>query len=224
MGRPPKFSREQVQAAALEIVDRDGLGALSMRAVAAALGTGAMTLYNHAGGREDLEVLVVEAVLADVHWRVPPQADWRAEVHAIATAAWRAMRSHPHALPLILTRRSRQPSVIAMAEALLAALAPSGRAGPDLLIAFRAVTAFIMGFCQAELAGPLAVAAGESRALTVQRFRTLPRERYPQLVQLADVAFGSDAGEEFRAGLDALLAGLEGPARAAEACRPRVPR
>ena len=42
-----RFTLDEVQAAALEIVDRDGLSALSMRTLGTALGTGPMTLYNY---------------------------------------------------------------------------------------------------------------------------------------------------------------------------------
>lgn len=208
MGRPPKFSRDQVQAAALALVDAQGLGGLSMRALASALGTGAMTLYNHAAHREDLETLVVEAVIAEAHWKRHQHPDWRMGVHGIAAALWQAIRSHPHALPLILTRRSRSPAVLEVAEALLGALSRSGLSGQGLLVAFRAVTAFVMGFSQAELASPLALQAGESAELTISRFQALPPDRYPCLIEIARAAITSHAETEFHAGLDALLTGL----------------
>ncbi len=208
MGRPPKFSRERLQAAALHLVDRDGVAALSMRTLARELGTGPMTLYNHVRDRADLEVLVVDAVLADARWPRRRRADWRVEVRDVATAMWRAARAHPQAIPLILTRRSRSTAVLDASEAMLAALRRGGRSGASLLVAFRAVTAFVAGFAQAELAGPLAATAGESAEAVIGRFRALPRERYPGLVEIADAARRSTPEREFRAGLDALLQGL----------------
>jgi AcrR family transcriptional regulator len=207
-GRPPRFAREQLQTAALALVDAEGLAGLSMRALAKALGTGPMTLYGHVADRADLDVLVAEAVLAQARWPKRAYPDWREEVAAIATAMWRAVRAHPHAIPLILTRRSRSPAVVDASEAMLAALARSGRGGRELLVAFRAVTAFVAGFAQAELAGPLAVAAGESPADVIARFAALPAERYPRLVEIARAARASDAKREFREGLAALLDGL----------------
>jgi AcrR family transcriptional regulator len=207
-GRPPRFSREQLQAAALALVDAEGLAGLSMRSLAKALGTGAMTLYGHVSDRAELDVLVAEAVLAEARWPRKRYDDWRAEVEAIATAMWRAVRAHPHAIPLILTRRSRSAAVVDASEALLGALARSGRRGRELLVAFRAVTAFVAGFAQAELAGPLAVAAGEPPDAVIARFAALPAERYPRLVEIAGAAQKSDPKREFREGLAALLAGL----------------
>ncbi len=208
MGRPAKFSRAQLQAAALRLVDRDGLAGLSMRALAAELGTGPMTIYNHVADRVDLDVLVVDAVLGAAEWPRTKRSDWRREAEDIATAMWRAARAHPHAIPLILTRRSRSIAVLEVSEALLRALARSGRSNRALLIAFRAVTAFVMGFAQVEIAGPLSTQAGEPAADVIGRFRALPAERYPRLIEIATAAARSDPEGEFRRGLAALLAGL----------------
>ncbi len=210
MGRPAKFSRGQLQTAALALLDQHGLPGLSMRALAAALGTGPMTIYNHVAHRADLEALVVEAVVAQARWpRRRSDGDWRRAVREIATAMWRAVRAHPHAIPLILTRRGRSPAALDVAEALLDALARSGRSRRRLLVAFRTVSAFVMGFAQAELAGPLAVEAGEDPSAVISRMRALPKARYRRLIEIATAATRSDAEREFRLGLELLLDGLD---------------
>ena len=66
MAPKAKFTRAQLQEAALALVDEQGLAALSMRTLAGALGTGPMTLYNYVKDRDELDALVVEAVLAEV--------------------------------------------------------------------------------------------------------------------------------------------------------------
>lgn len=208
MGRPARFTHSQLQAAALALVDREGLAGLSMRALAGELGTGAMTLYNYVSQREDIDLLVVEAVIGEARWQLAGYAQWQDEVRAIATALWQAVRAHPHAIPLILTRRSRSPAVFEVTEALLRALARGGRSGPALLVAFRAVSGLITGLAQSELAGPLALQAEESAELTIARFRALPPERFAHLIDIADAAAGSTADGEFQASLDLLLAGL----------------
>lgn len=216
MGRPAKFSRERLQSAALDLVDEHGVEGLSMRTLAAALGTGPMTLYNHVANREDLEVLVVEAVMGKADWPRKRREDWRAEVREIAIGLWRTVRAHPRVIPLIATRRSRSPAVLEVSEALLEALARSGRTRQRLLIAFRAVTALVMGFAQVELTSPL---SAEAAAVVIQRFRSLPRGRNPRLVEIATAAVRSDVEKEFRQGLEILIAGLEGAA-----ARPRSGR
>ena len=208
MGRPAKLTRQQLQAAALAIVDAHGLSGLSMRALAGALGTGVMTLYNYVSQREELDVLVVEAVIAEARWSLEGDEAWEQSLQTIAFALWHAVRAHPHAIPLILTRRSRSPAMLDAAEAMLQALARSGRSGQSLLVAFRAVTALIMGVAQADLAGPLTLQAGESAADTIARFQSLPSERFPLLIDIATAATTSDAESEFRAGLALLIEGL----------------
>jgi AcrR family transcriptional regulator len=208
MGRPAKFTHEQLQQAAVALVDEHGLAGLTMRALAARLGTGAMTLYNYVSRREELEVLVVEAVIGELRWT--PEADlaWEEELEAIAVVLWRSIRIHPNVIPLILTRRSRSPAVFEVTEALLSALARSGCTGTRLLVAFRAVSALVMGAAQAELAGPLALQAGESASETIARFQALPPDRFPRLIEIATAATVSDAETEFRASLALLVNGL----------------
>lgn len=208
MGRPAKVTRERLQAAALALVDAQGLAGLSMRTLAAAVGTAPMTLYHHVASRADLEALVVDAVLAEADWRHAPHDDWRDTVRVVATALWRAVRAHPHAIPLIPTRRSRAQALLEPSEALLDALARSGRSGTALLVAFRALIGFVLGFAQAELGGPLAAAADEPPDAVIARFRALPRFRYPRLVEIAEAASASDAEDEFAAALELVIAGL----------------
>ncbi|MGR4870348.1 TetR/AcrR family transcriptional regulator [Variovorax sp. LARHSF232] len=208
VGRPAKFTREQLQRAALALVDAHGLGGLTMRALASELGTGAMTLYNYVSQREELEVLVVEAVVGDARWAPDGKLAWYEELEDIAVMLWRSIRAHPHVIPLILTRRSRSPEVFGVAEALLQTLARGGHTGHRLLVAFRAVSALIMGAAQAELAGPLTLQAGESVSETIARFQALPPDRFPHLIEIATAASASDAETEFRAVLAILVDGL----------------
>lgn len=204
----PKFSREQLQAAALAIVDERGLAALSMRSLADALGTGAMTIYNYVRNRDELDALVVEAVLAKTRWPDHSSGDWRQDVRAIAEALWQAVRNHPAVIPLVLTRRSLHDTTLACAEALLEALAASGRSGMDLLVAFRTVMGFVMGLAQAQLAGPLSADDDRVSAVTIRQMQALAPERFPRLVEVADAAARGNTRHEFDAGIDIILAGL----------------
>jgi AcrR family transcriptional regulator len=208
MARPSKFTREQLQQASLKLVDREGLAALTMRSLAAALGTGAMTLYNYVADRAELEALLVEAVAAEIEPLPGPCVDWREELRAIALAMWRAARAHPHVIPLLLTRRSVAQATLAPVEALLNALARSGRSGHELLAAFRTISGFAMGIAQAEVAGPLSLAGDETADEVISRFRNLSPQDYPRLIEIAAAAATSDPEREFRAGLEIVIAGL----------------
>lgn len=204
-----RFTVSDIAASALEIVDRDGLAGLSMRSLAAALGTGPMTLYNYVQHRGELEALVADAVIADV--KVPEQSDnWRADVRAIGIAMWETMRRHPNAVPLVLTRRTVSASSYLAADRLIAALGRAGLAEADLLAAFRAVLGLVMGSAQAELAGPLAGSGRADEQIAVAaRIAGLAGDEHPHIAALAQTSQQSTTGADFERGLDILLAGVE---------------
>jgi AcrR family transcriptional regulator len=203
-----RYSVAEISDHALAIVDRDGLGGLSMRTLARALGTGPMTLYNYVKDRGQLEELVADAVIAGVELPDPSQ-DWADDVRAVATAMWEAMRRHPNVVPLVLTRRTMSATSYAPAERLVEALARGGLEGVDLLAAFRAVLALVMGSAQVELAGPL---AGTNRdveqAAVAASIGRLAGAEHPRLATLAQTSQESTAVEDFRRALDLLLAGV----------------
>lgn len=204
-----RFTISDIAATALEIVDGAGLGGLSMRSLAAALGTGPMTLYNYVRDRGALEELVAEAVIADV--KVPePSDDWRADTRAIAMAMWESMRRHPNAVPLVLTRRTVSASSYLAADRLIAALRRAGLADVDLLAAFRAVLGLVMGSAQVELAGPQAGGERDREQIAVAaRIGGLAGTHYPHIAALAETSQQSTAVADFERGLDILLAGIE---------------
>ena len=203
-----RFSRELLATTALRLVDCRGLAALTMRNLASELGTGPMTIYNYVSGRDGLEALLVEVVMARGDWPSPGAEDWRDDVRALSEAYWRTIRAHPQAIPLIITRRATDPSTLEFGERMLNALTRSGKAGSELLVAFRVVSGFIVGFTQAEAGGEITAAHGESAKDITDRGRRLSSDRFPRVVEIAEVSAHSDRQKEFRAGLELVLTGL----------------
>jgi AcrR family transcriptional regulator len=216
-----RFTVAEVRAQAIQIVDRDGLAGLSMRSLAAALGTGPMTLYNYVKDREELEGLVAEAVLADVD--LPrPSADWLADVKSIATAIWHAVRQHPNAAPLVLTRRTVSAAGYLPAERLIESLRRAGLTDLDLLAAFRAVLSLVMGAAQVELAGPLSTIESTIEPATereqtntdmAKRIGQLAGTDHPHMAALAQTSQSSTMAADFDRGIDMLLAGIRARSR-----------
>jgi AcrR family transcriptional regulator len=203
----------EIQAKALEIVDRDGLSGLTMRSLATELGTGPMTLYNYVRDREGIEELVVAAVMSS--GRFPRSSgNWGRDVAGIATAMWRALRAHPAAIPLVLTRRSASAESYAPADALIEALGRAGLEEYELLAAFRAVLGFVMGAAQAEHAGPLARSGRDAQSQeAAQRIGLLAGNDFPHVAALSQVARRSTAAADFKCGLELLLSGIRSRAR-----------
>jgi len=202
-----RFSRDEIAAAALRIVDESGLGALSMRSLAAALGTGPMTMYNYVADREGLEELVVAAVVADIG--VPDSTDdWRRDVHAVAVTMWRGVRAHPAAIPLVLTRRMTSATGFAIADALVAALTRAGLDDRDRLAAFHAVLGLVVGAAQSELAGPLTRSGSADAGEVAARIGTVAGSDFPHIAALSEVAVHTSVEDDFDGGLRMLLDGI----------------
>lgn len=138
--RKPRFSREQIAAAALTIGDADGFEALSMRRIAAALGAGTMSLYRYIETKDDLLALVGDAILAEALVPGPLPNDWREALAQIARQSRRASLNHLWVARMLAGRvvssTSAGPNSLRHFEQCLAALerAPlSLRAKLDLL-------------------------------------------------------------------------------------------
>jgi len=191
----PRFTRDQLQSTALDLIDKGGLRALSMRSLASKLGTGAMTIYNYVRNRDELDTLAVDAVFAEMRWP-KTQGDWFNDVSGFAEAAWLAIHNHPNVIPLILSRRPLEIN-LEHREALLQALALSGRSKEQLLAAFHTVLGFVHGFAQSY----------QGSAWSSNR-EALPPDRFPMLIKLSEISKRVDPKDEFHAGLNIVMAGL----------------
>jgi AcrR family transcriptional regulator len=122
VGRPAQHSRAEITAAALRIADAEGLDAVSMRRVAAVLGTGAASLYRYVETRDELLDLMTDATAAE--YDLPaPSGDWLADLVAVGEQARAILRRHPWLAALSLTRPVIGPNAVAVIEHVLAVLA-----------------------------------------------------------------------------------------------------
>jgi AcrR family transcriptional regulator len=151
-GRPARRSREEITAAAIAIADGEGLDAVSMRRVAADLGTGAASLYRYVETREDLLDLMIDATGAEYDFPAPT-GDWLADVLAIGDQARAIMRRHPWLPSLLITRSVLGPNGLVLLEHVLAALAPHPASTAAKLEAFAMLNTVTALFTHNELTG-----------------------------------------------------------------------
>jgi len=119
-----RVTTADVVRAAVSLADSDGLGGLSMRRIATALGMPTMSLYRHVTSREDLVARMLDAVYGEFPLPDPLPDGWRARAEACARTLWAAFTAHPWAAhAMSMTRPQPAPNGIAHTEALLAAFA-----------------------------------------------------------------------------------------------------
>ncbi|WP_232661937.1 TetR/AcrR family transcriptional regulator C-terminal domain-containing protein [Pseudonocardia sp. TRM90224] len=114
------LSRERVVAAAIALADADARGEITMRAVAARLGSSTpMSLYRYVGSKDGLADLMVDEVYGEI--AVPPGA-WRDALRGLGLSAWEAVQRHPWFARLAFSRPPLGPHAIALYDAALAPL------------------------------------------------------------------------------------------------------
>lgn len=214
-GRPPQHTRAEITAAAVAIADRDGLAAVSMRRVAADLGTGAASLYRYLDTREDLLDLMTDATGAG--YALPaPSGDWLADLTAVGQQARGIMRRHPWLSALVITRPALGPHGIALLEHVLSVLAGHPAPLAAKLEAFAMLNTITAVFVQHELAG--GSAAQQRNQAYLQQ--VLAAGDHPRLAQLlgaagAGPASPAEAADPYPGILARVLTGLLGPDGAA---------
>lgn len=119
---------DRVVEASIDLADEQGLEQLSMRKLADRLGVGAMTLYSHVPGRNELIDLMVDQVFSQVRYEpnLPGPTDWRKALTAIADANWRLATDHPWLVHIDTSRPPLGPGTIAKYDAELRPLAATG--------------------------------------------------------------------------------------------------
>jgi AcrR family transcriptional regulator len=120
---PGTLSRERIVDVALQLAEREGPEALSMRRIAAELGTGAMSLYNHVPDKAALLAAVAERVLAEVE--LPADASWRETTRVWATSLRAALLAHRAVVMIVISAGEARP-LMATSRALVLQLRQIG--------------------------------------------------------------------------------------------------
>lgn len=222
--RRPGHSRAQIAAAAIEIADSEGFDAVSMRRVAQELGAGTMTLYHYVRNKDELVMLMNDAVMGEV--LVPDgelPEDWREAIAAIARRSHEAFQRHRWTLDRV-TDISIGPNGIKHFEQSLQAVASTGLPVRERLHLISLVDEFVFGYSLRETLD-FGGEVGDEQwpAGTLELFeRELQSGAHPHTgsliaeLQAADVAEGTRHAMQiisdparFERGLSQLLDGIE---------------
>ncbi|MCX5214110.1 TetR/AcrR family transcriptional regulator C-terminal domain-containing protein [Kitasatospora sp. NBC_00240] len=213
-----ELTRARIVRAAVEIVDAEGLTALSMRGVAARLGVAAMSPYRYVGSKEELLLLMADSAFGEAAYPATAPEGWRAQLELSARTLWSLFRRHPWLAQLgSLTRPLLLPNLMVHAEWALSALDGRGLDARTMLDVHVLVYGYVEGIAanlereaQAEAASGLSEDEWMDRqAPAFRAITTSPR--YPvfsRLVQSIEGGYDLDLDTLFEFGLRSLLDGL----------------
>jgi AcrR family transcriptional regulator len=203
------MSRDRVLHAGVELADREGLGAMSMRRLAEALGVEAMTLYYYVANKDALLAGMVDLVLAEIEMPAD-EADWRAAIRRSALSAQAVLLLHPWAPGLTISPKHVGAARVRYSEWLLSRLRAAGFSAELARHAYDALDSHVIG-STLWASGGLA-ATKEEWGVAMAFLRGLPPADYPYLFENLAVRGAPAAQDEptsFEFGLDLILDGLE---------------
>jgi AcrR family transcriptional regulator len=203
------LSRERILGGALELLDREGLDAFSMRRLADELGVGTMTIYGYFRSRDELLDAVVDTGGEGIAERVSEAlggGSWKVRLRELMVGIRESLMAHPGIVELRYKRPLLSPGALRLTEIGMRALRDAGFSNREAGRIYRILFVYTFGFC-AFGPGPR---SAPDRDKSVAALRALPADRYPTLVEAAVEASESMADEAlYEVGLDALLDGLE---------------
>ncbi|GAB2838357.1 TetR/AcrR family transcriptional regulator [Actinocorallia aurea] len=217
------LSVPKIVAAALELADTEGLDAVSMRRVAEQLGVGAMSLYRHVPGKDDLTALMVDAVHAEAYGDDVEAASrrdgWREALRHVAARNWDLYLRHPWLLDVHAPRPNLGPHTARKYEAELRALDGIGLSDVEMDTALTLVLTHVAGSARAHRAATRTEAdSGMSDAEWWQAVTPALTQVMTDPDLIVSARVGSTVGAEFNAasspehtytwGLETLLDGL----------------
>lgn len=209
---PSPLSREAIVAAACELADADGLDAVSLRKVAAALGAGPMRLYGYLDTKEELLDLMADAMYGELD-RPAPDDDWRTAMRGVARSLRHTAHRHEWFADLIGGRPNLGPNALAYMEATLAALGDFGSLEAAMQ-AMHTVNSYVIGAVRDEVTGRrVERASGQDEGQWLQASgpyleRVFATGRYPTLERVVRETVHPDRDTEFETGLEQVLNGV----------------
>ncbi|HEU5474870.1 MAG TPA: TetR/AcrR family transcriptional regulator C-terminal domain-containing protein [Actinophytocola sp.] len=205
MGSP--LSRDLIVRTAVELIERDGVNAISMRRLAAELGSGAMSLYNHVPNKSALLDAVAEHILAELELDADPSVDWREAARSMARGFREVAGRYPRSVMVVASRQLNTTVGLRPVELALATARAAGFDGQAAVQVMRAVVNYVLGclvheasLTEARWAADAAPRLDEA-ALDAAGLVNV-RELLPALVE-------HDSEADFEFGLELLISALD---------------
>jgi len=210
------ITRDRVIAAALRVMDAEGLEAVTMRRLGRELGVEAMSLYNHVRDKEDVLAGIVEMVMSEFD---PPasRGDWREDTKNAAREWRRMLKLHPNVMTLMAEQRKplTTPDSVRPMDSAIGVLRGAGLDVRDAAQAFHAFGGYIMGFVMMEQG--MMIGHGDADEdhlrLHVEFAQMVAAGELPHLVEALPILHECAPDQQFEFGLDLLVRGVESKLR-----------
>jgi AcrR family transcriptional regulator len=205
--RRPPLNRDAILDAAIELADRDGLEAITMRRLGQRVGVEAMSLYKHVADKDAVLAGIADRIAGE--FALPSRnVEWRASLRASYLEAYQVLLRHPWAAGLLESMRQPGPARLAYLDAIVGVLRDAGFSLPDVAHAFGALDSQLYGFTLQATSLPFDTADAPETAAALAE--ALPADTYPNLIAMASMVAETGAGYplDFTFGLDLLLDGL----------------
>lgn len=207
------MSRERILKAALGLVDKEGIEALSMRNLAARLGVEAMSLYKHVANKDAVLDGLVEVILREME--IPPVGTpWREAMRRRAWSVRQTMQRHPWASVLVESRTAPGEARLRYADTVLSILNDAGFSPVVQYRTFGLLDSYVYGFALQEVNWPTKESDRNKMFVGLKEF--LKDGRFPNLNAVLDVApwlktapGAKPYDAEFEFGLELILDALE---------------
>ena len=212
------LDRTRILAAAIQLIDQDGLRRLTMRRLGAHLGVEAMALYHHVPGRENLLDGVIETVIDELY--NDPEvyleaSDWQEYLQRLSHGVRRIALKHPKVFPLLATRPPAAPWLhpplrsLRWMESFLSNLRSCGFDDRAAVAAYRAFSSFLLGHLLLEVADLDAQITPLDEPDTSVQPEDTDLSAFPLLDRLREALAENRSAEEFEDSLEVLLDRLE---------------
>jgi AcrR family transcriptional regulator len=219
-GPAPEHSRAEIASAGVTMADASGLRAVTMRSVAAAIGTAPASLYRYLATRDELVELMADQVYGEISYHPPGPGHPAADLLRLAHQSRAMYHRHPWLLDIPATGNLPGPNAVAFIEHALAALVAVDLPGPAKLETIGLFSGAVRLFAQTEI---VQRRAGQETAqwqgtLGGYLLQIAAEGRHPHLAAaLADQPAGGDPAQHeplFDRAMTRILTGLLPPAAA----------
>ena len=208
------LSEEVILDAALDLLDEGGIGAASIRSIAARVGVAPNAVYTYFPNKAAVLHGVVERILGEVEHDVFVDAarPWRERVEALALHLRQQVLAHPAAVPLMVGGPMNGRNALTLNEQLLDVLCDAGLTLADAARASYMLTVYAFGSMALDVAhgpdsGPLPPEADRVAARR-EGFSSIPAESFPRSAAAADTSATFVTTEQYLWGLRRLLDGI----------------